>query len=92
MLEDEMILNELLRRDLQVKKVAWSDSTFEWSTTKYALFRSTWDYAERLEEFDNWLKGVSTKTTLINSHRLIFMEFKTSIIYRIWKPWAVFMW
>lgn len=71
MLEDQMIMDELSKRGLTVQKVAWSDPTFDWSTTQYALFRSTWDYADRLEEFDKWLKEVATKTTLINSHRLI---------------------
>jgi hypothetical protein len=43
MQEDQMIMDELVKRGLTLKKVAWSDPHFNWTTTKYALFRSTWD-------------------------------------------------
>lgn len=69
--EDQLILDALKKLKLKAKKVAWSDPSFDWSTTKYALFRTTWDYAEKFTEFSDWLMKVSTMTKLINSYDLI---------------------
>lgn len=69
--EDQLVITELIARGLTVKKVAWSDPNFDWTTTKYALFRTTWDYSERFIEFADWLMDVSVKTKLINSYDLI---------------------
>lgn len=71
MTEDQLVMTELIIRGLTVKKVAWSDPNFDWSSTQYALFRTTWDYSERFGEFADWLMEVSTKTKLINSYELV---------------------
>jgi glutathione synthase/RimK-type ligase-like ATP-grasp enzyme len=44
---------------------------FDWSSTKSVLFRTTWDYFDRFEEFSEWLETVSKQTTLLNSEALI---------------------
>ena len=49
--EDELLLNALEKKDLSVCKKDWSDSAFDWTKTKYAIFRTTWDYFERFKEF-----------------------------------------
>lgn len=69
--EDQLVMTELINKGLAVKKVAWSDPNFDWKSTKYVLFRTTWDYAERFGEFADWLLDVSLKTKLINSYDLI---------------------
>ena len=69
--EDQLVMTELIKRGLSVKKVAWSDQSFDWKSTDYALFRTTWDYAERFSEFADWLMDVSLRTKLINSYDLI---------------------
>ena len=69
--EDQLVLDALQKQGLRSIKVAWSDPSFNWSETRYALFRSTWDYAEKFVEFSDWLIHVSTKTKLINPYDLI---------------------
>lgn len=69
--EDALITNALERLGLSVIRLAWSDSSFNWSSTKAVLFRTTWDYFNRFEEFSEWLNKVSNVTTLINSESLI---------------------
>lgn len=69
--EDQLVLDALQKQGLESVKVAWSDPSFDWSETRYALFRSTWDYAEKFVEFSDWLIHVSTKTKLINPYDLI---------------------
>ncbi|MEO9513710.1 MAG: hypothetical protein ABJN84_10555 [Flavobacteriaceae bacterium] len=71
LLEDELVSKALRKKGIHVIRKAWDDETFDWTTTKYGLFRATWDYFDRFPEFSNWLKSVSEKTQLINSKKLI---------------------
>ena len=69
--EDKLVSDALVESGLRVERRAWDDPQFDWSSTKSVVFRTTWDYFERFEEFKNWLKHVASKTTLINSQQLI---------------------
>lgn len=69
--EDELVLKACQKLGLKIIRKAWDDSFVDWSETKGILFRSTWDYFDRFEEFSNWLDKVSTQTKLINSRKLI---------------------
>jgi len=71
MLEDELVIEALEKEGLKTIKKSWSDPQFDWKQTKYILFRSTWDYAERFIEFSDWLIQVSMQTKLINPYTLI---------------------
>lgn len=66
LLEDQLVLDALQKKGLTVAKKDWADPDFDWSTTKSVLFRSTWDYFHRFDEFEPWLQKVSKLTTLIN--------------------------
>ena len=69
--EDELVVNALKNEGLQVLRLAWDDPEFNWSSSKYILFRTTWDYFDRFREFSTWLSHVSKKTQLLNSEKLI---------------------
>ena len=69
--EDELLLNALEKKGLSVCKKDWADSAFDWTKTKYAIFRTTWDYFERFKEFFDWIKNTKNKTTFINSVDII---------------------
>jgi glutathione synthase/RimK-type ligase-like ATP-grasp enzyme len=69
--EDSLVLEALSRKGIHAIKKDWADKDFDWSTTRYALFRTTWDYFHRFDEFDNWLSKVATQTRLINSIQLV---------------------
>lgn len=71
LLEDQLVLDALKNQGLNATKKSWSDPKFDWKQTKYVLFRTTWDYAERFTEFSDWLIKVSTKTKLINPYTLL---------------------
>ncbi len=70
LLEDKLIKDALESLDLKVGRISWSDPEFDWSTTPYALFRSTWDYHHRFDEFIRWMGKTSKMTQLINTFRL----------------------
>jgi len=69
--EDSLVLEALSRKGIHAIKKDWADKDFDWSTTRYALFRTTWDYFHRFDEFDNWLNKVATQTRMINSIELV---------------------
>ncbi|WP_436514606.1 ATP-grasp domain-containing protein [Ekhidna sp. To15] len=69
--EDRMVMEALDSHGLKTKKVAWSDTSFNWSQTRVALFRTTWDYAEKFTAFSDWLMEVSMKTKLVNNYETI---------------------
>lgn len=72
LLEDDLLKVALEKKGLRVKRTNWDDPTFDWSQTKYIIFRTTWDYFERFPEFSDWLEIVSHKTKLINQKDLIY--------------------
>lgn len=69
--EDQLVMDALERLGFRTKKIAWSDASFDWTLTKVALFRTTWDYAEKFNQFSDWLMEVSLKTRLVNDYETI---------------------
>lgn len=65
-LEDELLKKALERRGMKVARTDWANPDFDWSNTKYAIFRSTWDYFHRFDEFKEWLDSTSQLTSFIN--------------------------
>ena len=70
--EDELVLKACLKLGLNVIRKAWDDKEVDWSQTKAILFRSTWDYFDRFNEFSQWLEKVRQQTILINSNQIIY--------------------
>ncbi len=70
--EDDLLKQALINLDLKVAKLSWDDPAFNWRETRSAIFRSTWDYFKRFEEFLKWLKMVSSQTILFNSKNIIY--------------------
>lgn len=71
-LEDKLVMDALAQRGLVVHRTNWDNPSFDWSSTKSLLFRTTWDYFDRFDEFEQWLKEVSEITSLINPKHLIY--------------------
>lgn len=69
--EDNYVKNALENLGLTVGRLAWDDKNFDWNTTKFILFRTTWDYFDRFAEFTQWLDKVSHQTKLLNSENII---------------------
>lgn len=67
LLEDKLIIDALEAKGLKVYRTNWDNPDFDFTSTKYVLFRAIWDYFDRFPEFSKWLGEVSQKTKLINS-------------------------
>ncbi len=64
--EDQLIQSELERVGISSKRVAWDDN-FKPSLFRFSLFRTTWNYFEKLDQFYNFLNNCRGKTKFINS-------------------------
>ncbi len=64
--EDNLVREALEKKGLTVHRTNWDNSTFDWAETGAVIFRSTWDYFHRIDEFTKWLKDVGKITRLIN--------------------------
>ena len=71
LLEDHILQSALEEKGLSVCKKSWDDENFNWELTKYAIFRTTWDYFERFNEFFTWIENTKNKTNFINSTNII---------------------
>lgn len=69
--EDRLVYHALEQVGLKTLRLAWDDMFFDWSTTRSVLFRTTWDYFDRFNEFSKWLERISKQTTLLNSEKII---------------------
>ncbi len=71
-LEDDRLVREALeRKGLTVARTHWDNPDYDWTKTKLAVFRTTWDYFDRYAEFSKWLDRVNKQTQLINPLSLI---------------------
>lgn len=71
LLEDRLVVEALERKGLKVIRLAWDNADFDWSSTQCILFRTTWDYDYRIDEFRAWMKGLPSHVTLINDREIV---------------------
>ena len=69
--EDELVINALEGKDLSVIKKDWNDPNFNWNNTRSVLFRSTWDYFDKFEQFKKWFDKTRNTCLMINSSETI---------------------
>ena len=70
-IEDELLKQNLTSLGLKVNRKSWSDKSYKWEDTKFAIFRTTWDYFDRYDEFFKWIEKTKMKTKFINSEEII---------------------
>ncbi|WP_395375173.1 RimK family alpha-L-glutamate ligase [Marinicella sp. W31] len=71
MLEEELLKHALQQAGLKTAVVSWSNPDFDWRSTQAILFKSTWDYFHRFDEFSAWLEQVKHHTKAINPIEII---------------------
>jgi len=70
-LEDRLVSEALQKLGLSVTRKAWDDTEFNWKSSQFALFRATWDYFNRFDEFFDWFQKTKELTQFINSAPLV---------------------
>ena len=69
--EDGLVMDALVACGLTVDRKAWCDDRMDWSQTKSALFRTTWDYFDRWDTFSPWQHRVQAQTRLLNAASIV---------------------
>jgi hypothetical protein len=44
LIEDELLTAALKQKGFKVTRTYWDNDEFDWTKTRFALFRATWDY------------------------------------------------
>ena len=70
--DDELLQRALERLGLSSVRLDWSHPGVDWSTFRCLVFRTTWDYFDRIREFTAWLKSVQFQTRLCNDASIIW--------------------
>jgi len=72
LLEDQLVIDALKKENFSVIKTNWDNPDMDWSAVKMLIFRTTWDYHHRFDEFKKWLDKVEKTCELINPSSIIF--------------------
>ena len=65
------LLEALEEAGVAAEPAAWDDDAVDWAGFDLVVLRSTWDYAERREEFLDWLDGVARVTRVENPPEIV---------------------
>ncbi|WP_339889151.1 ATP-grasp domain-containing protein [uncultured Flavobacterium sp.] len=55
---DQLLIPALAKHNIEAYPVIWDDKTIIWTDFDYLVFRNTWDYFEKEEEFNSWLNSL----------------------------------
>lgn len=69
--DDRPLDAALAERGVRVAHPVWDDPAVDWSAFDACLVRTTWDYAERRDEFVAWAESTARATRLDNPVALI---------------------
>ena len=64
--EGRLLVSALGSVGVRAEPAVWDDPGVDWAAYDAVVVRSTWDYAERLEEFLGWVERVDAATRLLN--------------------------
>ena len=70
--DDRLLQDALLELGLSSVRVDWARTDVDWSQFRCAVFRTTWDYYYRFQEFSTWLKKVEQQTRMCNDPSVIW--------------------
>ena len=62
-----LLLEAVRAAGIAVDEVCWDDESIDWSTYDQVVIRSTWDYHRRYDDFMQWVRAVSSVSTMSNS-------------------------
>ena len=82
---DQLLIPALAKHSITAKAVIWDEEAVNWTDYDYLIFRNTWDYYEKQQEFDFWLTkmeklGIKTLNSISiinqNKHKFYLRDFQ----------------
>ena len=64
--DDRLLLEPLRALGIEPMAAVWDDASIDWASFDAVVIRSTWDYAERRDEFLDWVARASALTQVLN--------------------------
>lgn len=65
--DEEVLMSALVDAGVSASLVNWDDDpAHDWSTYRVAVVRSTWNYIDHLDRFNDWAAGAAQQTLLLN--------------------------
>lgn len=64
--DDRLLQSALQDRGLSSRRIDWADPEVDWSQFRCAVFRTTWNYFDRMAEFAPWLERAGKLTRFCN--------------------------
>lgn len=55
---DQLLIPELAKHNITASAQIWNDQSINWTDFDYLIFRNTWDYFEKENEFNLWLDQI----------------------------------
>lgn len=71
LLEDQLVVDALRAEGLKVERVDWADPEVDWEQTRCVLFRTTWDYFDQFDLFQQWMNQLPASVKMINPESII---------------------
>lgn len=71
LIEDALLLNALNGLGLRTARFSWSDKDLDWSSVRSVVFRTTWDYFDRYDEFKPWFDEMKEKVQMFNDAKIL---------------------
>lgn len=69
--EDRLLQEALESLGFVVGRTNWDNPAFDWTSTRFVLFRGIWDYFNRFDEFMIWLEHTSRLCGMINAYETV---------------------
>ena len=59
-LSDQQLIPTLAKHNIIATAAIWDDKSINWTLFDYLLFRNTWDYYEKENQFNTWLNHIQS--------------------------------
>ena len=69
--DDTHLASSLLKYEINTIRIDWADPSFDLKSVDAAVFRTTWDYFEKIDSFLVWLEKTASTVPLFNTFELI---------------------
>jgi glutathione synthase/RimK-type ligase-like ATP-grasp enzyme len=63
--EHNGLMDFLKQKGLDIRKEDWDDERVDWKQYQCIILKSPWDYVEKMELFDEWLKKIESLNILL---------------------------